>query len=167
MIISQINKSKKTIILIALFCCGKTTLAKTSSKYTILDLDEEIEPKTTIKKILSLRSIYFDRIKESIGLYDFIFLPVKQIVFNILHQLKQPYILVYPENTSACKQEWERRNKQRNTEWLWEDNKPYWQFLITLFLRDHKALSKYTLSENQYLSDIIDKIYLEQTRNDF
>ena len=164
------NREKKnTIIVAALFCCGKTSLSKSNSKYSIIDLDEEIEPKPKdgkytrkIGSLLNIDSLIMTKIKESIGYYDFIFIAVKHFLLSLLAKNNIPYILVFPENTRTCYKEWERRNIERNTEWLWNACKPQWNYILYKLNKDKNAKKKYVLKENEYLSDIIDKIYLEQ-----
>ena len=166
MITLQTNELKKTIIIAAFFCCGKTTLYKSNSKYTIIDLDEILEPKPlgdkiTVTSIINKEPEYLQKIKEYYKHCDFILLSVKPFLLHLLIKNNLPYILVYPENTRECRLEWEKRNRDRNTMWIWNACKPAWGYMLNKLNKDYHALKKYTLSDTQYLSDIIDQIYME------
>ena len=168
MITSQTNNTKQTIIIAALFCCGKTTLYRSSTKYSIIDIDEVLEPKPLGDKIkvdslINKEPEYLQKIKECYGLYDFILLSVKPLLLRLLTKNNYPYILVYPENTKECRIEWERRNRERNTMWVWNACSSSWGYMLNKLNRDSHALKKYILSHTQYLSDIIDQIYMENT----
>ncbi len=157
-------QTKNTIIVAALYCCGKTHLYyNNDTKYSIIDLDEIINPKPK-----SVRKGYHHKyndfnfvkaIKENIGKYDFIFVAIKQNLLKDLQGSKLPYVLVYPECSEVCKEEWRRRNKERNTMWLWLDTKGAFFLTMHQLKEDKHALCKYELKSNEYLSDIIDKIY--------
>ena len=152
----------QTIIISALWCCGKTTLYKTSTRYSIIDLDEILEiPKKEYSPHKSIPWLYY--IKECIGKYDFVFLSIRREVLDTLQENHLPYILVFPENTEENKKEWERRNKERNTEWMWNINKYAWNSILENLKYDPHAIGKYELKSNQYLSDIIDYIYAEHS----
>ena len=152
---------KRAIVLSALWCCGKTSLYKSCKKYSIIDLDEILEPpKDTLvfnKECMDID--WYFHITKNISLYDFIFLSIKRCIFDVLQYYKIPYVLVFPENTEASKLEWERRNKKRNTEWLWNVNRYTWDSILENLKYDPYAERKYELKENQYLSDVIDQIY--------
>lgn len=145
-----------TIIIAAMFCSGKTTLAS-SQEYKILDVDE-------LSKKYKLNSAmdYTNRIRAGIGEYDIILIHPNRPLLSTLHRLGIEYSLVYPENTAECKEEWARRNTSRGTEEMWKRCKPLFESMIKMLSHDKHAKAHYTLKPNEYLSDIIDRIYEEQ-----
>lgn len=157
-------EKKNTIVVSAMFCCGKTFLYHNNqTQYSIIDLDEELDSKSNRSKSNKvshlMRKDYLSKIKECLGEYDFIFIAPRPNVLQELKSSKIPYVSVYPENTPECYKEWEKRNKDRNSEWLWNACKNYWSYLLNKMKIDEYAKKHYTLKENEYLSDIIDRIY--------
>jgi hypothetical protein len=157
-------EKKNTIVVSAMFCCGKTFLYHNNQTlYSIIDLDEELDPKSNRGKSNKvshiMRKDYLSKIKECLGEYDFVFIAPRPNVLQELRSSKIPYVSVYPENTPECYKEWEKRNKDRNSEWLWNACKNYWSYLLNKMKIDAYAKKHYILKENEYLSDIIDRIH--------
>ena len=162
-------KKKNTIIISAMFCCGKTYLYRNQTKYSIIDLDEELDPKPKGNESKKVRDImkkdYISKIKECLGLYDFIFIAPRPHILQGLVYNHIPYISVCPKNTPECFKEWERRNMERCSMWLWNACKNHWHYLLKKMMTDKSAKAVYTLNENEYLSDIIDQIYSDQNKD--
>ena len=161
------KNKKNTLIIATMFCCGKTYLYKhNNTKYTMIDLDEELETKRENGKIQYLTNKnYIPKIQDLVGIYDFILVSVKPYVLGGLEREKIPYVLVYPEQTRECYLEWERRNEERGTDFLWKACKYHWNYLLKRLQKDPYAIKHYHLSENKYLSDIIDQIYSDQNKD--
>ena len=153
----------KTIIVCALFCCGKTYTCNTCDRYKIVDLDEMIKPHPqsvpSNYKHIYYRDSMIPYIEKYNGTCDFIFLSVKGYILKELYANNIPYSLVYPEYSKECKREWKRRNRIRNTEWLWRDHHSLFFSIIKNLQSDSFAIHKYELNADQYISDIIDTIY--------
>ncbi len=161
---------KETVVIVTYFCCGKSTLAGMKSPYSILDFDSFLidqnkdtftdSDKNRVAKYGSLPvdDHYLTTLLSSIGKYDVILLSSKLQILEFLKKKKVPYVLVYPENTKACIEEWERRNKERGTEWLWEENKDSFSSVIKCFLHDNNAIAHIALKSNEYLSMKLEEI---------
>ena len=163
---------KETKVVLAMYCCGKTTMAKSDSEYSILDFDsylldevknrDDLDEKTKkrIEKYNSLPvdSAYLQKIENCIGEYDIILLSTQDRIISYLRKKNIPYLLVYPEDTKECMQEWCRRNKERGTEWLWKDNCLFWHTMLHVFSEDKKASKHIVLKPNEYLSDKLSDI---------
>lgn len=163
---------KETVIVVALFCCGKSTLSKMESKYSIMDLNDSFLTSIKEKKDIAVEDSnrirrfnappmnkeYFTLLKESIGKYDVILLPSKIQVMSFLRRKHLPYVLVYPENTKECMEEWEHRNKERGSEWLWKGNKDNFESVITSLFKDKDAIAHVVLKPNEYLSTKLESI---------
>ena len=152
-------EEKKTIIIAALFACGKSYLNKNNKDYSIVDIEDKIKENNNHSIIYD--EPYIEQIKECYGKCDIILIPVKFHLLALLNKYKYSYILVYPENTPNCYKEWERRNIDRGTKRLWDICKKNWIYFLKRLNADLYAKSKYTLKENEYLTDIIDLIYSE------
>ena len=168
------ENTSKSLVVVTYFCCGKTTLAKKEIECgkSIIDFDsfliESIKDTDTLdsdskKRIerfgsLPINSFYLSSLKEAIGKYDIILLSSKVQILEFLRKRKFPYVLVYPENTKECMEEWGRRNKERGTEWLWKDNQDSWDSLLKLFASDKSAIRHITLKQNEYLSDKLSEL---------
>ena len=93
--IQESIQTKNTIIVAALYCCGKTNLYyNNNTKYSIIDLDEIINPKPkSVHKGYHHEYNDFNfvkAIKENIGKYDFIFIAVKSNLLKDLQRSKLP-----------------------------------------------------------------------------
>ena len=157
---------KKTVIVMALFCCGKSTLAKRDSEYSILDLDDHLNPRVKPRsdkeakfpKAAPLNRLFYKSLEDNLGKYDVILLPYKEPLVDYLRENKMKFALVYPENTEECRQEWKRRNVERGTEWLWRLYHNKWETMLVK-MSESKAPSLHVrLKPNEYISDKLDEI---------
>lgn len=183
---SIVENTSKSLVVVTYFCCGKTTLAKKEIEggKSIIDFDSfliesikdtgNIDPEAR-KRIerfgsLPINNFYLSSLKDTIGKYDIILLSSKVQILEFLRKRKIPYVLVYPENTKECIEEWCRRNKERGTDWLWKDNKDSWDSLLKLFASDKSAVKHITLKQNEFLSDKLSELlsclsFLKQETN--
>ena len=152
---------KNTIVIATMFCCGKTYLYKhNTTNYSIIDLDEELETKREKDKIQYLMDKdYIPIIKNYLGVYDFILVSIKPYVLSGLVKENIPYVLVYPDKTRECYLEWEKRNKERGTDVIWDACKYHWNYLLKRLQKNIHAKHHYHISEKEYLSDILEKIH--------
>ena len=157
---------KNTLVIATLFCCGKSYLCKhNNTKYSIVNVNEGSENKKDSEKIQSLvNKDYISKIQDYIGSYDFILVSANNQTLAKLRKEKIPYVLVYPEQTRECYLEWEKRNTERGTDFLWKACKCHWNYLLKRLQKDPYAIKHYHLSENEYLSDIINHIYSDQNK---
>ena len=138
-------KLEKTIVVAALYCCGKTYLSQ-HSDYSVLDLDGELK-KDKDKSIIDYHTKYIRTLKESIGKYDIILVyPATGLLFD-LNKMNIPYVLVYPKNCKSCEEEWERRNNERGTSTMWSTLKPYHKNKVRSLSMNKKAKKKYELDK--------------------
>ena len=183
---SIVENTSKSLVVVTYFCCGKTTLTKKEIEggQSIIDFDSfliesikdtgNIDPEAR-KRIerfgsLPINNFYLSSLKDTIGKYDIILLSSKVQILEFLRKRKIPYVLVYPENTKECMEEWGRRNKERGTEWLWKDNKDSWDSLLKLFASDKSAIKHIVLKPNEFLSDKLSELlsclsFLKQETN--
>ncbi len=171
---STVENTNKSLVVVTYFCCGKTTLAKKEIEggQSIIDFDSfliesirdtgNIDPEAR-KRIerfgsLPINNFYLSSLKDTIGKYDIILLSSKVQILEFLRKRKIPYVLVYPENTKECMEEWGRRNKERGTEWLWRDNKDGWNSLLKLLASDKSAIKHITLKQDEFLSDKLSEL---------
>ena len=150
-----------TIIVSAMFCCGKTHFCRNQTKYSVIDLEDNFFGSgmcTHAQKEWILRKSYCQKLRYCLGQYDFIFVAMYQSVLFYLANHDIPYVLVCPENTTECFEEWGRRNVARGTMALWESCQEHWSETIRLALSDPYAKKVYFLKKDEYLSDVIDRI---------
>lgn len=105
--------NKKTLIVSAFSCCGKTTAAQTlGDKYDIVDLDSSsyswVDAAHTVRNPF-FPSNYIGAIKELIGQKDFVFVSSHQEVRDELNANNIPFVIVYPANTPVNKGIWRER----------------------------------------------------------
>ena len=144
----------KQIIIAAFPCCGKSYLLSHCEKNVkITGLDEDYH-----------RSIvdYAKRLKDS-SVADVLLVTAHDRAIDVLDKNKREYVLVYPEDTDECREEWYRRNKERKSIILGHRIKDLWKPILKKLKENDKAKAHYTLKSNEYLSDIIDHIVEEQS----
>lgn len=149
-------KLEKTIVIAAMYCCGKTYLSQ-HSDYSVLDLDGEFKQKRE-QRVAGVEKEFMNKLKESIGKYDIILVYPSVGLLSDLYRMGIPYVLVYPKNSKPCEKEWERRNIARGTSTMWDTLKPYHRNKVRSLSLNKKAHKKFELNKDQYLSDIIDDI---------
>ncbi len=129
---------------------GKTYLMK-SGKYNCYDFDT-----TWFKKVPQWEEVYVECLLALQDKYDYVFTTTHGVVLELLNKKKVEYYLVYPER--HLKEAYRKRAIERNSP---ED------FVIGFFSRwdmhiddceKNKYPQKIILKENEYLSDIIDKL---------
>lgn len=156
-------KLNKTIVIAALFCCGKTYLAN-HTEYEVLDVEEEIKYQNHQNSMAFVKA-YVNKIQQALGSKDIIFIAPRQGVMASLRKLNIPYVLVYPEKTKECMDEWEKRAKERgDKDHLWKKVKYIFGLHLASLKNDKIAKSKIELKPNQYLSDVIEDIIATQKK---
>ena len=159
------DQNHKAIIIFAMYCCGKTYLYKNNKKYTFYDIDEIIDPRPDIApddyRHYCKLYLYKNIIKENLYKYDFILVPGFTDIMKELDKENIEYVVVYPERSIESYNEWRDRNYNRKTVWLWKWVKSDFFNITKLLKSSDRAIKKYELKPNQYLSDIIDDIYNE------
>ena len=155
------NKNKNTIVVAAMYCSGKTTLANDdSNKYSIVDLDD----KWGKVKLDTARFLTINRTRDilrMLGKCDIILVHPSKILFKELEMNHIDYVLVYAEDTKECMDEWGRRNAERHSENFWRTAKHSWHRMLDDFKHNRSAKKHYVLKPDQHLSDIIDQIYAD------
>ena len=147
----------KQIIIAAFPCCGKSYLLSHREKNVkITGLDEDYH-----------RSIvdYAKRLKDN-STADVLLVTAHDRAIDVLDKNKCEYVLVYPEDTDECREEWYRRNKERKSIILGHRIKDLWKPILKKLKENDKAKAHYTLKTNEYLSDIIDRIISENSSNE-
>ena len=149
----------KAIIVAATPCCGKSTLATNCTKYKVLDVEVAMNKFNNHKYKSSL-----DCILSNMGTYDIILIvPSTPLLYN-LSKRGIDYSLVYTDNTKECMNEWERRHAERGTSDLWKCTKPVFRSINNSLKHDKDAKFHYVLKPTEFLSDIIDKIYEDNSK---
>lgn len=155
----QISQTKQPLIIVSLFCCGKTYLSKHSALYSICDLDDMLDPHTSLStqfhsspqtQISTLNSLLSTQ-----SSLQFILVAPKYYLLHYIQSNHLSYVNVFPDNTLQSYNEWNQRNISRNTIYLWNQLKSTFYPLIYKMKNDRLSLHNYTLSSTQYLADII------------
>ncbi len=146
--------NKKPLVIAAFPCCGKSTALKRKSDKVIIGIDEDYKEKHG-------RINYIKRIDENKDA-DIITITPSDPVLRMLHFNHIDFILVYPEDNEECKEEWKHRSIERGSK-SWTLTELMWHSVLKDFKNNKWAKAHYTLKSNEYLSDIIDKIYEEQS----
>jgi hypothetical protein len=147
------------IIISAFFCCGKTTFANNHPEMKVIDMEGEDWLKTK-KGVFNPKwpNNYIQAIKGNLNKYDVIFVSSNGSVRSALAKEKIPYVLVYPENTPECYNEWNKRCCSRGTPRLWECFiSTHWQKVLHYFKQDPSAIRHYKLQANEYLDTVVMK----------
>lgn len=141
---------KKTIIISAYPCCGKTTATELyKDKYSMMDIDSSKFSWTE-----NFPENYISYIKEYIGEVDFIFVSSHLSVREALQKANLKYITVYP--APLCKTEWVGRMWLRgnNNQFIQKqvDNWEEWTDPETVQNGPH-GLFTYRLYPNEYIDE--------------
>ncbi len=147
----------KQIIIAAFPCCGKSYLLSHCEKNVkVAGLDEDYR-----------RSIvdYAKRLKDN-STADVLLVTAHDRAIDVLNKNKYEYILVYPEDTDECREEWYRRSKEQKSIILGHRIKDLWKSILKKLKENDKAKAHYTLKPNEYLSDIINKIINENSSDE-
>lgn len=139
----------KGIVVSALFCCGKTYLCNTCTKYKCIDLDTILNNASP--------NVYVNEIKKYLPQYDFIFIAPRPNVLRKLQKECLPYVSVFPKHNHDNYEEWRSRCMRRDSDRL--HLSVLFNIMVCDMLKDKHAAAKYILNRTEYLSDIIDKIY--------
>ncbi|MBD5441791.1 MAG: hypothetical protein HDR34_00025 [Treponema sp.] len=162
----------KTLVISTFPACGKTYLSKYQNNigYHIIDIDSG-----KFKNNKHWETCYVDYIENKIGYYDFILISQHDEVLLELKMRNIPFITVAPDNSlelsekekQLIKQQWFGRFLLRDNShinnidiWLTKLVKNYDIWTNPAYLKRYNPLSHFVLKENQYLEDIINKIYL-------
>ena len=178
---------KKTLIVSVFAGCGKTWLTKHQDQfnYTMRDSDS-----STYEKVKGWEKEYISDFMKAAksGKYDFVFVCQTESVIDEMDNQGIPYVIVEPDNIvwneyetkeralerQLIKQQWFGRFVLRDNshikdfeKWLNHIKEIYDERTGLDFINKHKQLSFFTLSQNQYLSDIIDDLYWKKEHHDF
>ena len=147
-------------IISAFPCCGKSYFAKTHIDIHSLDLDSSfyscIDNHGSKVRNPNFPDNYINDIKEYMENYDFIFVSSHISVRTALRNRNIPYILVYPDNTPDCFQEWKQRCYQSNKINLWDmflGN--CWSSLLHSCKGDNGAKKHYLLQPTEYIDKVV------------
>lgn len=164
----------KTMIISAFLGCGKTYLYRNQEKFNYKIIDSE---STKFKKCDGWEKEYVDYIVLNIGKYDFIFVSKHPVVLQELNNRNIPFIMVSPDNSSSLsdkerqliKQQWFGRFILRDNshikdfnKWIKRQIENYDERTSYEHLTLYKPIKVILLKENEYLSDKIDKLYIEK-----
>lgn len=172
---------KKTLVVSAFPGCGKTFLYENQDKaifnicgkavkLSFLDSDS-----SKFNKEDNWEKKYAQHIKDNIGKYDFIFISMHPGVFRELQNLGIKYVTIYPNNTDnisknermLIKQQWFGRFILRDNKHITDFNK--WLNTIKNLYDDWTSINSilgtgslayYLLNQNQYISDILENLYI-------
>lgn len=159
-----------TIIVSTFPGCGKTYLSLHQEKYSILDAESSL-----IDRLSGWEKRYVDFIENMIGLYDIILISQHDKVLLELHMRNISFYTVAPDNSHylserdrlLIKQQWFGRFILRDNPHI--NNLDVWMSKLMLNYDDWTNSEKilelgskrhFPLKANQYLSDIIDDIYI-------
>lgn len=164
----------KTMIVSAFPGCGKTYLYRNQEKYGYKILDSE---STKFSKYDGWEKEYVDYIVSNIGKYDFILIAKYPIVLQELNNREIPFVMVSPDNSSnlsnkerqLIKQQWFGRFVLRDNshienfdEWIKRQIEYYDERTSYEHLTLYHPTKVILLKENEYLSDKIEKLYIEK-----
>lgn len=172
--------TKKTLVVSAFPGCGKTFLYEnqdtgfnikgTNKKISFIDSDSSKYDKTS-----DWAYKYALDIKSQIGTVDFIFISQHNKVLEELHKLGVDYVTIYPNNTDVIskqerqliKQQWFGRFVLRDNShikdfntWLNLLKENYDEWTSVEQIEKMKPLKCYLLNQNQYISDILETLYI-------
>ena len=176
---------KKTLIVGAFPCCGKTHFTNKSSGFLCLDSDY-----SSYVNMDNCTDEYIKRIKDGIGNYDFIFVSYHINVFAALADEGLPFVYVSPNNSShistesrrSIKCEWFGRFALRDNSHVSElhdfintykdDVSEGIRFLSEMYdsLTSTKSIEAlgakrvYLLKQGEYIEDIIPNLILDKVR---
>lgn len=164
----------KTIIVSAFPGCGKTYLYANQDKYGYKIIDSD---SSKFEKYDGWEKEYVDYISSNIGKYDFIFVSKHPVVLNELNNRKIPFVMVSPDNSDALsekerqliKQQWFGRFILRDNShikdfdrWIKRQIEHYDERTSYKHLTLYNPIKVILLKENEYLSDKIDELYIEE-----
>lgn len=178
---------KKTLIVSVFAGCGKTWLTQHQEQYgySVCDSDS-----SSYEKVNGWETHYITDILEKAksGQYDFVFVCQTESVINEMDKQGIPYVIVEPDNIIWNDSELPERTKERQlikqqwfgrfvlrdnshikdfSKWLKHIEEIYDERTSLDFINKHHQLSFFTLSQNQYLFDIIDDLYWKKEHYDF
>ena len=177
----------KTLIVSAFAGCGKTWLTQNQEQYGYAVCDSD---SSFYAKVNGWETHYVSDILEKAksGQYDFVFVCQTESVIDEMDRQGIPYVIVEPDNIiwnefetlerakerQLIKQQWFGRFVLRNnshikdfSKWLNHIKEIYDERTSLEFINKHHQLTFFILSQNQYLSDIIDDLYWKKEHYDF
>lgn len=106
---------------------------------------------------------YVKHVKDFITRPNYvIFVSTHSTVLDALEKAKIPVTLVYPEQKVQISEYTERYRKRGSSEEFIQNIKTNWgAFITSLQKRTSHLFTHYQLEEGEYLSDVIESIYLE------
>lgn len=161
----------KSIIISTFPGCGKTFFFKNQIEFgcSVMDLDSYV-----FKRYKNWENIYVEHILNSIGKVDFILITQQFNILDMLHFNNQQFVTVAPRNEKCMdskerqliKQQWFGRFYLRDNShienldlWLKKLNRNYNTWTNADIIKTHYPFCHFMLNENEYLTDIIEKIY--------
>ena len=171
---------KKTLVVSAFPGCGKTFLYESQDKgFNIQGSNKKISfidsDSSSYAKTPDWERRYALDIKSKLGTVDFIFISQHSKVLEELHKLGVDYVTVYPNNTNQLsdkerqliKQQWFGRFVLRDnshikdfSKWLSSLKENYDNWTSIEQIKKMNPLKYYLLNQNQYISDILDRLYV-------
>ena len=147
-------------IISAFPCCGKSYFVNHNTKYHCIELDSSIYSWMVINgtKIRNpdFPENYIEQIKTHLFSFDVIFISSHVSVRTALRYSKLPYILVYPNNTPECFEEWKRRAYSRGSMALWDTVLgPCWTHFLHSCKGDTGASIHYRLQSDEYIDAVV------------
>ena len=172
--------TKKTLIVSAFPGCGKTFLYEAqNATFSIYGTNKTISfidsDSSSYSKTPDWEYRYALDIKSKLGTVDFIFISQHAKVLEELHKLGIDYVTIYPNNTDELsdkermliKQQWFGRFVLRDnshikdfSKWLSALKENYDNWTSIEQIKKMKPLKYYLLNQNQYTSDILDRLYI-------
>lgn len=166
-----------TLIISAFPGCGKTYIYENQDKYGYKVMDSY---SSKFAKHENWEEEYVEHIKNNLGKFDFIFIAQYFKVLELLDRDNVAFVVVSPDNREELsdmerqliKQQWFGRFILRDNshikdlnEWLelLKNNYDVWTSVESLSKNHPQELV--LLKENQYLSDVIDDLYLKKQEN--
>lgn len=178
-----------TMIISAFPACGKTYLFENQDellfnylgnkvKFTFLDSES-----SKFEKYNGWEKKYVDYIEKNIGLYDFIFISMHEEVLSELQNRDIPFVTVAPDSMEYAsnaerrrqliKQQWFGRFVLRDnshikdfSSWIEMMSQNYDEWTAADHLTKYNPVAFFTLSADQYLSDIIVDLYWKKENYD-
>lgn len=174
----------KTMVISAFPACGKTWLAKNwdttnlgKEKVTALELDSSRYDKTQFDWVKA----YVADVRANVGKHDFIFVSMQDAFLEELKNEGIPFVTVGPNNADwatplerrLVKQQWFGRFVLRDNghikdfdAWLDTLRTHYDEWTSVAGLTAHSPVAFFLLRQDQYLSDIIEELYLKKEHYD-
>ena len=163
--ISSFLDWKNTAVICAVSACGKTYLSIHAKNFSVLDIDTSGYSKAN----KNWYKDYVDDIEDKLGTVDFIMCGHRSIIKEELKKRDIDFYEVAPAQGEIIKQEWFGRFLLRDNShikdfdsWLEKLKKNYDKYISTEEISRYNPKGIYLLKENEYISDIINDLYVRK-----